>query len=186
MDNKEKLLNKVTLKILSTISRIPEGFFYEREVARLAGVSMGMTHQTLKLLYKMDVLTKVKKGKINLYKINFHHPLVKRFKIFENILGLSDMVLEMKPFCKRIILFGSRAEGTDNFESDIDLFIISNNKDEVVKIVRNSLPADIININPLIVSFEEYISLRTRNKVLIEEIDKGIVLYGVDKDESGI
>lgn len=183
MDNKEKLLNKVPLKILSTISRIPEGFFYEREIARLAGVSIGMANQTLKLLVKMDIINKIKKGKILLYQVNFNHPLVKRFKIFENILGLSDMVLEMKPFCQKIVLFGSCAAGTDNFESDIDLFIISNQKDDLLKIIRNSSQANVRNINPIIVSIEEYLSLRSSNKVLIEEIDKGIVLYGVNNDE---
>ena len=61
MDYKEKLLNRVPLKILSFLCRVPHTPHYGREIARATGVSIGSTNQTLNLLLNMGVECKVVK-----------------------------------------------------------------------------------------------------------------------------
>ena len=65
MDFKDKLLNKVPLKIFSYLCRVPHTPHYEREIARSVNVSIGATNQNLKLLLSMGVVTREKKGQLH-------------------------------------------------------------------------------------------------------------------------
>jgi len=177
MDFKENLLNKVPLKIFSYLCRVPHTPHYEREIARSVNVSIGATNQTLKILLSMGVVTREKKGQLYLYRVIADNPVVREFKKFENIMDLADLILKLRDVCRKIVLYGSCATGEDTNESDIDLFIVSEDKTKVLNEIRKDAKRMKREMKPVIVSGEEYLSMRNRKEVLLEELNKGIVLW---------
>ncbi|MFQ5836011.1 MAG: nucleotidyltransferase domain-containing protein [bacterium] len=177
MDFKKNLLNKVPLKIFSYLCRVPYTPHYEREIARSVNVSIGATNQTLKLLLSMGVVTREKKGQLYLYRVIADSPEVREFKKFENIIDLTGLILRIRDVCSKIVLYGSCATGEDTSESDIDLFIVSEDKAKVLNAIRKDSKRIKREIKPVIVRVEEYLSMRNRKEVLLEELNKGIVLW---------
>jgi predicted nucleotidyltransferase len=177
MDFKENLLNKVPLKIFSYLCRVPYTPHYEREIARSVNVSIGATNQTLKLLLSMGVVTREKKGQLYLYRLIADSPGVREFKKFENIIDLTDLILRIRDVCRKIVLYGSCATGEDTNESDIDLFIVTENKAKVLNEIRKETRRLDREIKPVIVRVEEYLAMRNRTEVLLKELKKGIILW---------
>ena len=177
MDFKENLLNKVPLKIFSYLCRVPFTPHYEREIARSINVSIGATNQTLKLLLSMGLVTREKKGQLYLYRVIADSPTVREFKKFENIIDLTDLIIRIRDVCRKIVLYGSCATGEDTNESDIDLFVVTENKVKVLNDIRKETRRLDREIKPVIVRMEEYLAMRSRKEVLLEELNKGIILW---------
>lgn len=177
MEFKEKLLNAVPLRIFSYLCRVPHIPHYEREISRSVEASVGATNQTLKLLLSMEVVTREKKGQLYLYRVIPDHPIVVEFKKFENILDLNPLLLRIREVSNKIVLYGSCATGGDTVESDIDLFVISKEKEKVLREIRKETRGVKREIKSIIVSVEEYLSMRNKKELILEEIAKGIVLY---------
>ena len=177
MEFKKKLLNAVPLKIFSYLCRVPYIAPYEREMARSVEVSVGATNQTLKLLLSMGVVTREKKGQLYLYRIMPDHPIVREFKKFENILDLNALILRIREVSNKIVLYGSCATGEDTVESDMDLFIISKEKGKILREIRKETREVKREIKSIIVTVEEYLSMRNMKELILEEVDKGIILH---------
>lgn len=176
-DFKEKLLKPVPLKIFSYLCRVPHIPHYEREIARSIEVSVGATNQTLKLLLSMGVVTREKKGQLYLYRIMPDHPIVREFKKFENILDLNALILRIREVSNKIVLYGSCATGEDTVESDMDLFIISKEKEKILREIRKETREVKREIKSIIVTVEEYLSMRNKKELILKEVDQGTVLY---------
>ncbi len=177
MDFKEKLFNAVPLKIFSYLCRVPHIPHYEREIARSVEASIGSTNQTLKLLLSMGVVAREKKGQLYLYRVIPDHPIVREFKKFENILDLNPLLLRIGDVSNKIVLYGSCATGEDTLESDVDLFVVSKEKEKVLREIRKETKEVKREIKSIIVRVEEYLSMRNNKEPILEEVDKGIVLY---------
>jgi len=177
MDLKNRLLNAVPLKIFSYLSRVPNQPRYEREIAKSVEASVGATNQTLKLLLSMGIVEREKKGQLYLYRVIADHPIVREFKKFENILDLSPLLLSIKEVSNKVVLYGSCATGEDTLESDIDLFVVSKEKEKVLREVRKGTRGLKREIKSIVVSVEEYLSMRNKKELILEEVDKGIVLH---------
>jgi len=174
---KERFLNRTPLKIFSYLCRAPHIPLYEREIARAVEVSIGATNQTLKLLLSLGIVTREKKGQLYLYRIIADNPMVREFKKFENILDIAGLVLRIKDICNKVVLYGSCATGEDTIESDIDLFVISSEKGKVLREIKKVAKRSKREIKPILVSVEEYLSMRNKKEGLLEEVDRGIVLH---------
>jgi predicted nucleotidyltransferase len=177
MDFKDRLLNAVPLRIFSFLCRVPHIPHYEREIGRSIEVSVGATNQTLKFLLSMGVVTREKKGQLYLYRIIPDHPIVREFKKFENILDLNPLLLRIREVSNKIVLYGSCATGEDTVESDIDLFIISKEREKILREARKQTRDAKREIKSIVVGVEEYLSMRNKKEPILEEVDKGIVLY---------
>ena len=176
-DFKEKLLKAVPLKIFSYLCRVPHIPHYEREIARSIEVSVGATNQTLKLLLSMGVVTREKKGQLFLYRIVPDQPIVREFKKFENILDLIPLLLRIREVSNKIVLYGSCATGEDTVESDIDLFVIGKDKEKILREIRKETEKVKREIKSIVVSVEEYLSMRNKKELILKEVDQGTVLY---------
>jgi predicted nucleotidyltransferase len=136
---KNKLLNAASLKIFTYLCRVPHMPHYEREIARSVEASVGATNQTLKLLLGMGVVTREKKGQLYLYRVITDHPIVREFKKFKSILDLNPLLLRIKEVSNKIVLYGSCATGEDTLESDIDLFVVSKEKEKILREIRREI-----------------------------------------------
>jgi len=75
----------------------------------------------------------------------------------------------------RLLLFGSRAQGTNRAESDFDLLVVTSQAEEVRRTVIHSALEEKIQL--LVKSPEEMLDLAIKEPVLTEEIRKGIILW---------
>ncbi len=151
--------------------------YHEREVVRRTGVSKGSANKILKLLTGFDFLTREEKGRLVIYRLNQNEAAVKQFKILINTFTLKPLTDKLKEDSKRIVLYGSCAQGTDTKESDIDLLVVTDKKEVIGKIISKFNQKNQRKIAPITVNMNEYVRLKTIDKPLYENIERGITLW---------
>ena len=173
---KEYLYHRTPLRILSFISNHPGEVFSANEISRMTKSSKGATNQILRLLLELAILSRENKGNIFLYRLNSDNFVLKQFKIFENLLDLQEMVKEIQKYCSEIILFGSCADGSNAKESDVDLFIITEYKKEVRRIVAE-YKTDDVKYQAIVQDPLESVSSKKEDNVFHGQIKKGITIW---------
>jgi predicted nucleotidyltransferase len=167
-------------RVWSFLTLHPDEPSYGTQISQATGVSRGATSQILNELLAQGLVTRERRGKMWLY-LPKASPMVEHFRVFENAIVLASLTSELAKVSKRVILFGSAAQGTDTAESDIDLFVISDSPSEASAAIRmfNSER----KIAPVIQTPAEYASARTADKVFVDEVNKGLVLFerGIDE-----
>jgi len=151
--------------------------YHEREAVRKTRVSKGSANKILRLLADLDFLTREKRGRMIFYRLNLKEPLARHFKVLVNVYTLKKLTDALKQYSRRIILFGSCAQGTDVRESDLDLFILTSEKDYVRKKVSEFNRKSERKIAPIIVDANEFTILKREDKPLYENIERGMVLW---------
>ena len=168
-------INPLGLQILTFLARNPDKQFYLREIATIIKKSVGGTHKNLKSLHKMEFVNENKSGKNVYYQINQMNPSIKNFKIFMTLHELTPLTRDLKKISDKIILFGSCATGDDTAESDVDLFILTKEKDKVMRQIKKKKIQR--EIQPVIVNAAEFIHVKEKSKALYQEIKNGITLW---------
>jgi predicted nucleotidyltransferase len=94
---------------------------------------------------------------------------------------LNQLITDLKKITEKIILFGSCATGDDTSESDIDLFILTQD----TKKVNDYLKKERLErtIQAVVVNAPGLVKLREKDKAFYQEINKGIVLRDGKNDE---
>jgi len=178
--NDIKIFNKYTLKILRLLSLRYYKEFYQREISKLTGVSVGMTSIILSKLYQYEIVKRRKSGKNCFYSFNLNSPIARYIKILLNIFEIYPLIRAVRNLCKKIILFGSCASGEDTDESDIDLLIIQsheNKKTRIKQIIQKFKPISKRKVSAVVLSEKEFIEMRVKEKVFYENVRKGIVVW---------
>ena len=167
----------------------PEKAFFEREIMRNLNLSPSSTNYALKNLYKSKCLLREKKGRMCFYSINKDNPYIPQLKVMFNLLVIEQLVEKLKNFSAKIVLFGSWANGTDAVESDIDLYIVASHKDKILSIINEyPLPSSIKNrkIQPIIYTPQELLEKNEKNTVFLKKIEKGLILWEKEINESNL
>lgn len=167
----------VTLKVLEYLGRDPAGAHHVREVAEEAGVSVGAASITLRALLGQRLVKADEKGGSKFYSIDLSNAAAREFKILFNVLGLKDLVDALKEYADRVVLFGSSAEGLDEKDSDIDLYVLAQNRNAVKEVLRRFQKKLVRTLSPIIVDAEGQMRLRKGDRPLFEEISRGKVLW---------
>lgn len=173
---KQKLFHQTPLKILSFLSLHPGDVLCEGEIRKFTKTSIGSTNQTLRLLVNLDIVSREIKGNVFLYRLNPDNYILKYFKIFENLLYICEFVKEIEPYSHQIILYGSCAYGLNTTDSDIDIFVKTEYKSKVRKIVNEHMATD-ENLRVVILDPLEIASSKKEDEVFYNELKKGIVLW---------
>jgi predicted nucleotidyltransferase len=163
------------LKVLYTMAFDPLRLYYQREIANEANISVGSANRVLPDLVRNGLVTKEEKGKIHIYRYNIDDPAARQLKVLFNVLELKEMVEGIKPHAKRVIMFGSCSGGTDVKDSDVDLFILTDEKNVVAEKVRSFSIRRLIS--PIIVDANDYVNLRNQDRPLYDEVLRGIKLW---------
>lgn len=177
MPKKLDFITPTTLKVLGLFFTNPMDEFHEREVMRKSKISKGSANKILRNLAKLDFLTRDERGRMVFYRLNMKNTVVKQFKILWNIWNLKSFVEKVKEKSKKIILFGSCAEGTDVKESDIDLSIITEEVESVKRNVSDFNKKSERKIAPIILDSVQFSKLKREDRPLYERIERGIVLW---------
>ena len=167
-----------SLETLIFLSRHPRNSYYVRELSKLLSISTGSASAQLRNLQEAGLISSEQKGRTLLFRAAISHPVVREAKVFATLMELSPLNSSEKSPVLRMILFGSCAFGEDSEESDIDLYIETTDRPVVKTLLARTESGISRKISPIIVSPEEAIQLRIRDRPLFERISAGKILVG--------
>ena len=170
-------LTPTVMNVLSLFLDNPLSEYYEREVLRLTRVSKGSANKTLRQLTDLGLLSRATKGRMVFYKLNPDEASARQFKILSNTFMLRSLVERLKPHSKKVVLFGSASQGTDTKESDVDLFVLSSEKEDVSREISGFNSKLERKVNPIVVDSNEFAKMKREDRPLYDNIDRGIVLW---------
>ncbi len=175
------------LRVLSYLAKFSDREFHEREIARRTGISYGSANRVLNELFRDGILIRRQAGKMLFYSFNLSDPLARTLKIFVSVSLIRPLVKKLKGNASEVILYGSCARGEDTSASDIDLFIVSEEKPKCLEIIEKfafGKGFEGIVIEPAIRSSPEMIKSEKTEKEFLSLVREGIVLWDRLKGEA--
>lgn len=176
---KDIIYNKLPMQVLSHVTKQRKSdVIYGSKLADTLNISQGATSTFLKQLQGAGLLQSYNLGRTLVYNVDSSYPLLRYFRIFDNLLEITELINKIKQYSRKIILFGSCARGEDTYDSDIDLFIVADG--DYHGMIRKTI-SDFQTereIKPVITDPLELIDMEQNDKVFIEEVNKGIELWG--------
>jgi len=162
-------------RVLRFLARNAGKSFFEREIVEATGVSRSAVNLATRMLHQAGLLLCERRGRMNFYTADDRHPFVRQFKVMDNLAQLEALLNELRPLARQIILFGSCAEGTNTSESDVDLFILTLERSQVMAIISQSRGDH--HIQPVIVNTQELAALKEKDAAFFTQVKRGIVLW---------
>jgi len=183
-------ITKNTLKIMEFLLRnIYKPGFNVNQIARLLNISVGSAHEILKELGSKKIVKIIDLKTAIYYSLNLYNPDtidICKLILRENKRNLSSIAKvyaeEIEKFeeAKLIILFGSILLKKDF--NDVDVLFITDKVKEVNKFCNEISKVRTKPINPTIMTFGDLINnIKNRHKVILEIINKGIIIKGESK-----
>lgn len=163
------------LKVLSFLAIHHRSEFLSNELQKVISLSKEGLYIALRSLLKRGLVLKVKRGKFALYKASPQEPIIKQFKLLQNISALTKTISKLKPFAKKIILYGSASRGEDYPESDIDLFVLTQRPD-IIKEILSTIKMK-RKLQTVIQTPTDFANLKEHEPVFYTEIERGIILW---------
>ena len=173
--NRDILLATNAQKVLHFLIDHPIKELLESEIQKATKVSKSGVNYALRDLVAADFLSRTKRGKAFFYMLNHKNLIVKQLKIIETITQLHNLLKRLKPLTSKIILFGSSSRGENTLDSDIDLLILSRNKDLVLEQIKKFNSKR--KIQSIIYSNLKFIEKKKTDSVFYEQVIQGIVLW---------
>ena len=183
------LVTTINQKVLSLLVKFSGQEFYEREVARRLGIATGSANRALNELYSTGAVTRRREGKMYFYSIDSSNAALAEFKKMVNLMLIEPLVEGLKKISSRVVLYGSCALGTDISESDMDLFVVANSKEDVSNIISGfTFPRGFenIRIQSVIRTPVELLEGGESERTFMEEVERGIILWEKVVSESRI
>ncbi|MDO9231552.1 MAG: nucleotidyltransferase domain-containing protein [bacterium] len=154
--------------------------FQEKEIVKKTGVKKSAVNLALRKLSENKIIKCKKIGRTSLYQADSKNNLIREIKVLLNVSKLEPLINKLKNDSIEIILFGSFANGTNKKDSDIDLFVLTNNINGVRKMINNSEFAERAQI--IVKSPSEMIKINKNKPLLFQEIEKGKVMHEKNED----
>ncbi|MCK9603550.1 MAG: nucleotidyltransferase domain-containing protein [Candidatus Omnitrophica bacterium] len=164
-----------SLKVLSYLAQDPSKEFLASEIQKTTLASRAGVYFALKELMRQGLVSQERRGKVIFYRIVYDDAAIKQFKILKNVFSLRPIVAKLKPFSRKIVLYGSYSRGENDPASDIDLFILSKDP-EATKDALSSLKTK-QKLQTVIKTATEMASFKESEKVFMQEVERGIVLW---------
>lgn len=175
MDNNlltKTLISNPVWMVLNFLLQNPDLELNDAEISkRIKGVQKSAVNLSLNRLSKCDLVTRRSLGRMKLNKLS-DSKIVESLKILSNHIYIQPIVDKIKPACFKIILFGSRANGTHTADSDFDLFVVTNNPDGIVTSLKSHKKIQIVFKTPL-----QMLSIEKDDPALYREVRKGVILW---------
>ncbi len=164
-----------SLKVLSYLAQDPSKEFLVSEIQKATLASRAGVYFALKELMSQGLVSQERRGKVIFYRIVYDDAAIKQFKILKNVFSLRPIVAKLKPFSRKIVLYGSYSRGENDSTSDIDLFILSKDPEATKEAVSSIKTKQ--KIQAVIKTASELASFKENEKVFMQEVERGIVLW---------
>ena len=179
-------------KILECFYRNKFKELYFSEILRETSLTQNTTLKHLDNLKKINLLISTKKTAHTFYKINTKNPQIysilsyfdyKRFNELPSSRkrAITEFLESLEAKALIVLIFGSTAKKTFTEESDIDILLVFNKKEEVDKKIIKDLEATTgLHIQTFIIDYEYFKEqlLKEEDKVIIHAIKTGFVFAG--------
>jgi predicted nucleotidyltransferase len=109
------------------------------------------------------------------YQINLDHPEIKRFKIDSALEAMQPIVIKLEKIASKIVMFGSASRGEQTAESDFDLLVLTNHKEQVRSIINKMKQA--ARIKPIVKTPSEWSETEIKEPEFYQEVKRGILLH---------
>lgn len=134
--------SKIRQRILVRFFADEDRRLYINQMARLVGTTQGTCRRELNKLVDMGLLTTSREGNLQFYLVNKKNPLYREFKtIIQKTIGIEALLkdaLERVAGISFAFIFGSYAKKEFKPESDIDMAVVGDVKEELLmKILKN-------------------------------------------------
>jgi predicted nucleotidyltransferase len=177
------------LKVLSFLAKFSDQEFYEREIARRTGISYGSANMVVNELFADGILARRQAGRMFFYSFNSRDPITRIFKIFVSVSMLRPLIRNLRDLASEIVLYGSCARGEDASASDMDLFVVSAEKERALRIIENykfRKGFEDIKIESVVLSALDLLKSEKTDQEFLSLVKEGIVLWDKMKHEAGI
>lgn len=171
------IFSKPALQILRHLGRRYREGYYVRELSRNLGIGLGTASQSLRALENAGLVIKEKKGRLVIYRANMENRLLREFKVLLTLMEINTLIQRLKETSSRTILFGSCATGEDTTDSDIDIFIATQDKNRIFELVEDYQTQIERKLSPIVMSPFEFEQLKTKDKPLYERINMGKIIF---------
>jgi len=183
------IIATVNQRVLALLAKFSDKEFYERQIARRIDIGYGSANRALNELYSTGAIKRRQEGKMYFYSVDPSNPIVIEFKKLVNLMIIDPLVEELRNISNRVVLYGSCAQGTDTSQSDLDLFVVSDNKKEVSEAVNNfRFPRGFeeVHIQFVVKSPIELLEVKDAEQAFMDEVERGIVLWERVASESRV
>jgi len=171
----ETLFATSQARVLGFLARNSGQSFIEREIVEGTGVSRSAVNLATRALLQTGLLMCEQRGRMNFYAADDHHPFIRQFKVLDTLANLEPLLEDLRLLTRQVILFGSCAEGTNTARSDIDMFILTPERRQVVALV--SRYSSHLPIQPVIMDNQELAVLKEKDVTFHDQIKQGILLW---------
>jgi len=173
-----ELFRRSSLVLIAHLGRNYSQKFHVRDLARSLNYDVSIISKNLRQLEEVGLVTHEDVGNLVFYQANMKSVLLRQMKISLTLLELTDLTRDLNRVTTNFILYGSCAKGEDTYESDIDLFIETLDKEAVHTILSKHRRKMTREISPLVNTPDETYRLKAKDKILFANIQQGIILKG--------
>jgi len=163
--------------VLNLLSRYGDQPLSTKEIASGLGVNERSVQSPVDDLVRLGmVLRRASKGGPR-FTLNKANPWTRQARAVLNLVYLDPLLDDLSSISHKVVLFGEAAYGGDAADQAIDLFIVTTARDRN-KVLR-ALEASELNgrLRPTVVDGEELAALPRRNRVLHDQVSRGVVLW---------
>jgi len=181
--------SKTRAVLLAKIMMNSERKFYIRELERETKIPYGMLYKEEKNLVSLGILKEEKKGKITFVSANKDSPNFSELKgLVIKTAGLADILKKTFMKIEKInyaLIFGSFASGTETENSDVDLLVVGEAKEDYVLKSSEETERKIgREVNYILWKEKEFLRRAKESHHLLKEILKNPVIMIIG-DENG-
>jgi len=190
------LNSKTKVKIIKFLLT-HEASMSEREIASILKVSHMSVNRTMRDLAELNFVNFVTIGKAHLWRVNRRSYAFRVLsELIKGVSGIKKPLEDLKKILlrnlsetliKRVVLFGSIAEGSERINSDIDVLVLVKDKQskeklepQIEKLSNICFEAYGNRLAPYILTEQEM--KQKKNLRIISEVDKGIQIFPEGKD----
>ncbi len=186
-DTKLELVFKLDYKIIKLFLVEPENELNLASIVKELRMSKMTIYRSLEKLVKIGILKSHSDNYRRFYKL-VESPLIPVLKILANVDSpiINEVLRKFKLNSYLIILYGSRANGTDRKDSDWDLLVVS---DELDVVTINKNVSDIeskydCQVNVKLYTTSEYNEIKNENAPFYREVMSNKFLLKGDLNET--
>ena len=164
-------------------------FYNANSISKLLDISHVWAQKIFKKLLKQNLLTDRKIGKSIVYKLKLEDDYARKLIAFlladeaNTFKRWKEEFRELSKKAKIVILYGSTIKNYTK-ANDVDIMIVINKKDageidQIIKQKNDILPK---NLHAIKLTHKDMIkNINKKNKVIIDIVKNGVVIYGQDK-----